>query len=163
MPFTPVHMGPAAILKGLLGSHFSFVVFGGSQILIDLEPLIQLIRGSAVLHGPSHTILGAFVIGAVAAVLGKPIGQLFLRLVNFKDFRITWKASVIGAYLGTFSHILLDGIMHSDMAPWAPFSQHNSLLGLISAPELHYVCLAIGVVGVFCIGLRRILNASLKE
>ncbi len=154
MPFTPVHLGPGALLKGFLGANFSFVVFGGSQVLIDLEPLIQLLRGSTALHGPSHTMLGALVIGLVATLLGKPIGQAFLKLIGYQKPEISWRVSAISAYLGTFSHILVDGIMHSDMAPWAPLSHHNPLLGLISVANLHYVCLGAGIVGGIWIAAR---------
>jgi hypothetical protein len=38
MPFTPFHMGPGLLMKvGLQGS-FSLMVFGWTQVLIDLQP-----------------------------------------------------------------------------------------------------------------------------
>lgn len=39
MPFTPFHLGPAAALKIVLPTSFSFTVFGFTQVLIDIEPL----------------------------------------------------------------------------------------------------------------------------
>ena len=66
MPFTPFHLGPGAAFKAIGGKHFSFMVFGGTQVLMDIEPLVAILRGSPVLHGVTHTILGALVIGLVA-------------------------------------------------------------------------------------------------
>ncbi|MEM8501400.1 MAG: hypothetical protein AAF542_25550 [Pseudomonadota bacterium] len=154
MPFTPVHLGPAVLLKALLGANFSFVVFGGSQILIDLEPLVQLYRGASVIHGHSHSVLGAVSIGILATVLGKPIGQVFLLFLKYSDTHISWKASATGAFLGTFTHILIDGVMHSDMAPWFPFTTNNNLLGLVSVADLHYFCLGAGVLGLGLLGIQ---------
>ena len=158
MPFTPVHLGPGTLLKACLGAHFSFVVFGGAQVLTDIEPLIQMMRGASVLHGHSHSIGGAVVIGIIATGLGKPIGEWFLRLIQVKEPHISWAASATGAFLGTFSHILIDGIMHSDMAPWSPFTTNNHLLGLVSVQALHYLCLASGVIGLIVLTTQVVLR-----
>ncbi len=40
MPFTPVHMGPGILIKALLQSSFSLMVFGWTQIIMDIQPLI---------------------------------------------------------------------------------------------------------------------------
>ena len=50
-------------------------------------------------------------------------------------------------FVGTYSHVLLDSIMHSDMQPLAPSSNTNALLGVISVGSLHLVCVLGGVVG----------------
>ena len=160
MPFTPFHLGPAALLKGMLGTRFSFVVFGGSQILVDLEPLVQIFRGAEILHGPTHTIAGAVLIGFVSMLLGKPIGQLFLRIIKNPEPTISWGASTSGAFIGTFSHLILDGFMHSDMSPWAPLTSTNHLLGLISLSELHYFCLISGVVGLLIMGIKQYVQTD---
>ena len=69
MPFRPFHLGPGAMFKAIGGRHFSFMVFGGAQVLIDIEPLIGILRHQSILHGYTHTIAGALVIGASGAVL----------------------------------------------------------------------------------------------
>jgi len=43
MPFTPIHLGPGAAFKAIGGRHSSFMVFGGSQLLMDIEPLVGII------------------------------------------------------------------------------------------------------------------------
>lgn len=147
MPFTPFHLGPGAALKGIGGDRFSFMVFGGSQVLIDIEPGYRMLSGDAVLHGPSHTLTGAFLIAIVAAVVGKPISEFVLRLLDFSKTRVSWSASAAGAFLGTFSHLIFDAIMHADMMPWRPLTDANGLLGLMTLPGLHLLCVTLGVVG----------------
>ena len=70
MPFTPFHLGAGAALKAAGGDRFSFMVFGGTQALMDLEPGFMMLTGGTPLHGPSHTLGGALVVGAVAALIG---------------------------------------------------------------------------------------------
>ncbi len=155
MPFTPLHMGPAALLKLAGLGYFSFTVFGYSQILIDLEPLIRLLRDDDVLHGHSHTIAGALIIGIVAATSGKYLCEFGLRawnaMVSQEHFRvrpqISWPVAATSALIGTLSHILLDGVMHADMLPLWPFSDTNGLLYRISVSQLHRVCIVSGLLG----------------
>ncbi len=154
MPFTPLHLGPGAAFKGIGGDRFSFMVFGGSQVLMDIEPGARMILGTPILHGPSHTILGAFLIGAVATLIGKPISEFALRILSITSNSIAWSASAAGAFIGTFSHVFLDAIMHADMLPWAPFSESNQLLGLISLTAIHNLCFVLGILGGLIVILR---------
>ena len=147
MPFTPIHLGPGLAFKALGGRHFSFMVFGVAQVLMDLEPLIGILQNRDVLHGVTHTWLGALVIGSVAAVIGKPISTMVLRWRKIPHPPLTWLAAMTGAYVGTFSHVLLDAIMHADMAPAWPLLRGNPMLDLINIDRLHLACLAAGVVG----------------
>ncbi len=71
MPFTPFHMGAALLLKPVARERFSVLVFGVSQVLIDIEPLARIIRGDTILHGFTHTLCGALAIGAAAAVIAR--------------------------------------------------------------------------------------------
>jgi hypothetical protein len=54
-PFTPFHLGPGLAFKSAGGDRFSFVVFGGAQVLIDVEPGVRLLLGHQYVHGPTHT------------------------------------------------------------------------------------------------------------
>jgi uncharacterized membrane protein YeaQ/YmgE (transglycosylase-associated protein family) len=147
MPFTPLHLGPGSVFKAIGGRHFSFMVFGGAQVLMDIEPLIGMLRGWDVLHGYTHTLVGALLIGSIAGCIGKPISTWVLNWLKIPHQPITWQSSFLGAYVGTFSHILLDAIMHRDMSPWWPFSSGNRLLGLISVEALYWLCVITAVVG----------------
>jgi membrane-bound metal-dependent hydrolase YbcI (DUF457 family) len=154
MPFTPFHLGPGALFKAVGGRHFSFMVFGGSQVLMDIEPLIGIIQGKAVLHGYTHTLLGALLIGTVAGLIGRPISAYVLKLLSVPHHPFTWAASFAGAYVGTFSHVALDALMHGDMNPWWPFAMGNPLLGSVRLGWLHLGCLLAGLVGSVFIALR---------
>ncbi len=159
MPFTPFHLGPGALCKAALGQRFSFLVFGGSQVLMDLEPGIRMVMGTDLLHGPTHSIAGALVIGAIATLIGKPISNFVLRLLAPDARMITWTASVIGAFVGTLSHVALDAIMHRDMAPLWPWAEANALLRIVSVDMLHDLCLVAGAIGVIGLAVRRLVQA----
>jgi hypothetical protein len=152
MPFTPLHLGPGLVFKAIGRRHFSFMVFGGSQVMMDIEPLIGILRGWSVLHGWTHTLPGALAIGSLAGLIGRPISERVLRWLDIGHPPFTWRASFIGAYVGTFSHVALDAIMHADMNPLRPFAMDNPLLGLLSIDSLHLLCLGLGVIGAVAAG-----------
>jgi len=154
VPFTPFHLGPGAVFKAIGGNRFSFMVFGGSQVLIDIEPGVRMLVDTSIFHGPSHSIAGAFIIGLVAALIGKPISEFALRLLRVRHVGITWTASATGAFVGTFSHVFLDALTHSDMSPWFPLASSNELLGFISLASLQIVCLVLGVIGGILVLIR---------
>lgn len=134
-------------MKAVGGRHFSFMVFGGAQVLMDIEPLVRMIIGTAILHGPTHSMPGALLIGAVAALTGKPVSEFVLRLLREPHQPISWLASCAGAFLGSFSHVILDALMHADTQPWWPLSPANPLLDLVSLGALHLGCLVLAVFG----------------
>jgi hypothetical protein len=142
MPFTPFHLGPGALFKAIGGRRFSFMIFGGSQVLMDIEPLVRMIRGDSVVHGPSHTLLGALVIGVVSGIAGRPITKMALRLGRVDASMLTWNVAFLSAFIGTYSHIALDAVMHPDMNPLWPISAGNRMLGLISVGWLHVLCVS---------------------
>ncbi len=158
MPFTPIHLGPGAAFKAIGGKHFSFMVFGGSQVLMDIEPLIGIIQDKDILHGYTHTILGALLIGLIAGIIGRPISALVLKWMEIPHYPFTWAASFSGAFIGTFSHIFFDAIMHSDMNPLWPYTQGNGLLDIISIESLHILSLALGFLGALIILCRALLH-----
>jgi hypothetical protein len=43
MPFTPIHMGPGILIKAILQGSFSLMVFGWTQIVMDIQPLIVIL------------------------------------------------------------------------------------------------------------------------
>jgi len=154
MPITPFHLGPGAAFKAVGGRHFSFMVFGGAQVLMDIEPLVRIFLGTPIIHGYSHTLLGALVIGAISALIGKPISQFVLTRYAIPHYPLTWLAACAGAFIGTFSHIALDAVMHFDMEPWWPISQGNLLLGSMSLQWLHVMCLVLGMLGGIVVAIR---------
>ena len=148
MPFTPLHMGPGIAIKAALRRRFSLMVFGWSQIVMHLQPLFVMLTDKGDIHGFSHTVLGATLLGLAAALSGKPLGELGLRLLREPaHLPITWPVSFLSACIGTYSHVLIDSIMHSDIAPFAPWRGGSPQHGVISIDTLHLLCVATAVVG----------------
>lgn len=151
MPFTPFHMGPGILIKALLQGSFSLMVFGWSQIVMDLQPLFVLLTGDGYLHGFSHTYIGATLLAILSALSGKHLSELGLKIIGVAKTRnpiqITWRVAFGSAFIGTFTHVLLDSIMHSGIEPFSPLSQVNNMLGLISVGNLHQLCLYSTLVG----------------
>jgi hypothetical protein len=159
MPITPFHLGPGLAIKALAGERCSLMVFGFGQVVMDLEPLVRIARGDGIVHGFTHTYLGATLVAVVSIVVGRPVCQLVLESVRpdprsglltwlFGETRISWGAAAFGAFMGTYSHVLLDSVMHADMDPLAPWAQGNALLHCISVESLHVACVLSGGLGV---------------
>lgn len=124
------------------------MVFGWSQIVIDLQPLMVMLSGKSELHGFSHTLFGATLIAILCGMTGKHLGEFGLRLVREpRHLPITWKVSYGSAFIGTYSHILIDSIMHSDVFPFYPFGSQSPLNAIISVDALHIACLTAAVLG----------------
>ena len=159
MPFTPYHMGPGLLIKSVLQGSFSLMIFGWAQVVMDIQPLIVLLTGKGHLHGFSHTFLGATVLSFFAALTGKYLFETSMKIIgtisvfNPMPVQLTWRIVIISALIGTYSHVLLDSIMHGDMAPYFPLAIENKLLGIITIDQLHRLCWYSGVAGVVIYGM----------
>lgn len=158
MPFTPLHFGPGALIKACAPRYVSFTAFAFAQVLIDIEPLYFMLRGEYPIHRFFHSYIGATLIVFAAYFLGRPIAGIVLAL-----FRAQLKptiaslvaaarsipriAALIGATAGAYSHVFLDSIMHTDIRPFAPFTENNPCLLIISIAELHMYCVVAGLLG----------------
>jgi hypothetical protein len=150
-------MGPACVIKGLTGRSFSILIFGWSQVLIDLQPLVVLITGQGSLHGFSHTMLGATMLGIIAAVSGRYGAIMVLQWTRRSHYLpINWTTTWLSAGIGVYSHLALDSIMHADVRLWFPISSGlHSSYGLLSNAQLTQFCLWSGFLGlVLIMGLK---------
>ena len=165
MPFTPFHFGPGLFAKSLLPRHFSWLAFVASQVLIDCETLFYLVQRTYPVHRFFHTLLGGALAGAVTGVA---LVSLRSRRVMRSRFRLdvidrarpsvksetSAVAVLVGALVGGLSHSLLDGLMHPDVRPFAPWGDTNPLLGAIGLGALHLGCLLLGLVGAVVLVVR---------
>ncbi len=158
MPVTPFHLGPGSIIKSLFREKFSLTLFGFSQGVIDIQPVIAITTGIGEAHGITHSYLGATIVAIVAAIIGKPLCEYLLRWWNkklsktspailFFPENISWPIAISSAFLGTYSHVLLDSFMHYDMQPFYPAAIKNNLLEIVTITELHLLCSAAAVLG----------------
>jgi len=159
MPFAPFHVGPGAAVKGVMPRHFSFTVFCFVQIVTDFETAYYIIRDEYPLHRWLHTYLGASIVAGVCVPVGRPLCQLALRVWNrwrnapFKRYfpsttHISVTSAIMGAFIGIYSHVFLDSIMHADVEPFNPFGTQNPLYRIISLVTLHALCIVLGVLGI---------------
>lgn len=167
MPVTPFHLGPALAFKALLRGRFSLGVFTLSQAIIDTESAVNLLRDAWPVHAYLHTVPGSLAVAAVSAVAGKPVvtylkGRLAAREdaaglptpVRAELRPVSWTAAIVGALLGGLSHVALDGIMHADMQPFAPWLDYNPWLWPDGLAALHLGCVILGAVGILLWGVQ---------
>lgn len=111
MPITLLHFGIMAPIKKLKPNKVSSISFVLANIWIDGPALyyaMYSLFGIAHLADvPSHmdalhTFLGATYMGAIIALLG--------------IWSLKW---ILGAFIGAWSHILLDMLVHADMKPFS--------------------------------------------
>ena len=176
MPVTPFHMGPGLLIKSVMQGWFSLIIFGWAQILMDIQPVVAVVTGRGNLHGFSHTYIGATLIAILSALTGRWIYGWCMRFAE-KDFtpyqrrlfdvpaRLTTAVCFGSAVIGTFSHVLLDSIMHADLEPFYPFNQSNTLLLIVSITTLYKICVYTGIAGAalyFCVRLIKLKHGSVK-
>lgn len=161
MPFTPFHFGPGAAIHAVAPRQVSFIAFVAANVLMDVEPLYYMLTGQAHLHRFVHTYVGATLVAAATLLLfiwAKKRAS-WVWLPNFGDWQSLKLAQVIaGAAAGTYSHIILDSVMHADIRPLAPFSQANALYLLVPIDVLHEFCMWAGVAAVVVLLVRRMLK-----
>ena len=97
---------------------------------------------------------GVLLIGLLATLTGRPIGNRMLRLLRWPAPPIDWPAAALGAFVGSLSHIALDALMHADIQPLWPLTTANPLRDALSWSALHGGCALLGLLGLLVIGLR---------
>ena len=164
MPLTPIHMGPALAAKAVVPRHFSILTFGLTQVVIDSEVAFHILMGSRPLHQHLHTYVGATIVAVLAILLGRPLLERAISLWNrlaapnresilWVEPRIPLFAAITGAVTGSYSQVLLDSVIYSDLKPFAPWSDSNGLLGIMSATNLVMTCLALGTLGAIALAI----------
>lgn len=129
MPLTPLHLAAGLPFR----NHISLKAFILVNILIDLEPGFIMLFGMDSLgynlHQGVHTFGGTTLMAGITILCGNP-------------FRKTLRPWAYGAFLGAYSHLLLDALVHHDVTPFGPFLGGNPLfLGIYH--EVSIVCALI--------------------
>lgn len=111
MPLTPLHLAAGLPVR----KHISMKAFIAVNLLIDVEPVaIAIFNMDAPLHGITHTLAGASFLGLLTWLLGWGMEGGCRR----------WFA---GAFLGAWSHLVLDALVHADVEPFWPLLDGNPL------------------------------------
>ncbi|MBI5890568.1 MAG: hypothetical protein HZB47_07810 [Nitrosomonadales bacterium] len=160
MPFTPFHFGPGLLIKGIIPARFSLSTYALANVAMDVEPLYHILRGDSQLHGASHTLLGAGLIGVGTALWGRIAVRHAWSLYERwsantgAPFYITAQQAWLGTLLGTFSHVLMDSVMHADMRPFLPLTDANPWLDISCTEHVYLGCVLAGMVGMLVILIR---------
>ena len=144
MPFTPYHMGFGLIAKSAKPAKVSLILFGFSQIVIDLQQLYKHITNPHGLayHGLTHTIIGATIIAFICLPFRSALEKVFRQTISKPS-------AIYGVFIGVYSHLLLDGLVHSEVSQrlfW-PFHIDSHLCGFINLKEMEMLCIIMGAVG----------------
>ena len=149
MPFTPFHFGPTLML-GLLLRRISLPAILIGSVIADGEGFSVLFLGlDYPLHGYAHTFLGASIIAILLIIvlylLRSPMEKVmdFVRLPQ----QVTWPGLAIGSFIGTFSHVILDSFLYTDIKPFYP-SNYNPFYAFISSPFVYKTCTLLFVGGI---------------
>lgn len=110
MPITPLHFGLMAPASSFWPGRVNWIPFVLTNLWIDAPSIMAAFSGEPL---PGHEDWGHTFVGAtLVAVL---VGMVWVR---------SWPW-VLGAFLGAWSHIVLDMLVHSDMSPLRPMHQGN--------------------------------------
>jgi hypothetical protein len=142
MPVTPFHFGLGAVAKSIAPKNFSFQVFLLSQILMDIQPGINLILGWRPLHGWTHTYLGAILVGLFVVFIWKIWEKL--RPKQFATAIANNLSIGISSLFGTVSHVWLDSQYHQEMWRLTP-----NWARLLTPNQVEGFCITtIGIAGI---------------
>ena len=133
-------------------------MFALGNIAIDLEPVVYFVLTGDPAHRYLHTYFGAGLLAMVCVLLGRRLCEKLLVFWNSRldqaqtlwlsaETSIPLRMALLSALLGTWSHVLLDSVMHADIQPAWPFSEANGLRWLWSMDFLHIWCALLGLWG----------------
>jgi len=162
MPITPFHGGIGLAAKAPLARRFSFVLFAATQVAIDLESAYHLATGQYPIHTFFHTFIGATLVCLATVLLLRRPCERFLERIGVRG-DIPLSAAIVTAFFGVIGHVVPDAIMHSDVRPFAPFTDANPFLDAISLASLHLGLMALGAIGLMVIAVRATIRRPPEE
>ena len=125
IPFTPYHLGPSGLFGLLFLKWVDFPTLLIASVIMDIESIMVIVFNLPYpLHGVLHSFFGAFLAAFLLILVMKFLREYFSQvLIVFKVKQdITLRSISIGAFLGTFSHVLLDAPLYEEMNPLFPLA-----------------------------------------
>ena len=123
MPATTIHVGLPGLFSYYRPKKIDIIAAMLGSMIVDIDFFFFLIFRVQI-HGIFHTFLGATI---VALILSFFISYYQPSVLKLKKL-IHWetesnlKSIILGALLGTYSHVIIDGIIYPEMNPFFPFS-----------------------------------------
>ena len=153
MPFTPFHLGPAFLLGEIFEKRVNLFSILLGSIIVDVRATYCLFAGCRPLHGPLHTFLSASVVAFLLAWLLFSQRQWLQKVTDKLRIEQTYSfmSVVTGLLIGTWSHVLLDSFLYTDIRPLWPLTS-NPLLGLTESGIVYLLCLLsfLPATGIYC-------------
>ncbi len=153
MPFTPFHLGPAFLLGELFEKKVNLISILLGSIVIDVRAAYCLFTGCMPLHGPLHTFLSATVIAFLLAWLLFSQRRWLRKITEKLKIEQTYyfMSVMTGAIIGTWSHVLFDSFLYTDIRPLWPL-ESNPFLGLVDSETMYLMCLLsfLPATGIYC-------------
>jgi hypothetical protein len=151
MPFTPYHFGPALALALPLREYLHAPTFIIASVILDVEPFMVLALGlNYPLHGYSHTLILALVLGALLGYVMFRLEGSFVSLYKLLLMETGTKfglgSFMVAGALGTVVHVLLDSPLYDDILPFYPLTV-NPFYNPALSPEIYSICVWMGVIG----------------
>lgn len=141
MPFTPFHLGPAFLLGELFEKKVNLFSILLGSIIIDVRATYCLFTGCRSLHGPFHTFLAATIVGLILAWVifsqRRGLQKITEKLRIEQSYSLN--SIILGSIIGTWSHVLLDSPLYTDITPLWPMSA-NPLLWIMSSGTIYALC-----------------------
>jgi len=150
VPITPFHFGPGVLFAGAAPRRVSLIAFVAANCITDVESIYNVLTNHFPYHRFLHTFVGAAVVTVLTIALFLFSRQLARKvpLPNWFSWQqLTLGPVAVGALLGSFSHIVLDGVMHADMRPFSPWSDANPFLHAVPLGALHLGCVVSAALG----------------
>ena len=164
MPFTPFHWGISLFIQALLIFLDPFALFIGS-VIPDIEGITALFILPGIglpLHGPLHSFTGAFALALLTGisswfcfryVFPYLVEKLQLNL-SFSLPKYSLRCSILSAGLGTFSHIILDAPLYSEMDLLFPLGIGNPLYDIVPGTLVYSLCVFGFIIGSIILIIR---------
>ena len=129
MPHPVYHVGVNSFFGLALRRWVDPFVIVAVNVIVDLEVLFSPGFPATHRHWYFHTFLVGGIIGAVFGL----VCWFFRDIISWtmKHLRVTykpklWKMCIAGT-LGAWLHVLMDGLVSSDVLPFRPFADRNYL------------------------------------
>jgi len=108
-------------------------------------------------HRMTHTLLGAAVVAGLVVCMMALIRQMpRLQSMTTDDGECSLWGISVGALVGTWSHVLLDSIVHLDVRLFAPFNDALPFYGLLEWEQVNLLCIVSAAVGLLLHVLQRL-------
>lgn len=164
MPFTPFHWGFSIFIQALLLFLDPIALFVGS-VIPDIEGITAwfiLPWMGLPLHGPLHSFTGALFLGLLTGISSwfcyryvfPQLVERFQLNLPFYLPEYSLRCSLLSAFLGTFSHIILDAPLYAEIDLIYPLGIGNPWYGIVPRTLVYSLCIYCFVVGCIILILR---------